>query len=153
MDLMDLRQRVQQVIQVRQFRGTDLLVQIPAQHGAGIDHVVRNGGGGSIGHFGGNAVVLSFNAGQALVESVDLRFEDHDVGALRQLVADVLRQARFDDFRELGLVHDQDVTQIALFGAGGVDRVADNLGRDDIQLDVELVLDDLVAGPVIGIPL
>ena len=143
MDLMDLHQSVEQVIQGLQLRGADLFIQIPAEHGAGIDHVVRDAGGGSIGHLGGDAVVLSVFTGQALVVNINLGLELHDVFAAGQLIADVLGQAGFHDFRELGLVDDQDVTQVAFFGTGGIDGVADYLGRDDVQFDVEPILDHL----------
>ena len=91
MHFVDLLQGGQQVVQVLQLRGADLLVQIPAEHGAGIDHVVRDAGGGSIGHLGGDAVVLSVFTGQALVVNVNLGLELHDVFAVHNLVADVAR--------------------------------------------------------------
>ena len=140
MHFMDLHQGGQQVVQGLELRSADLFVQIPAEHRAGVDHFVSQGAGGSIGHFAGDAVVLSFFTGQTLVVHIDLGLELHDVFAVHDLVTDILGQAGINDFRELGLVDDDHVAEVAFLRAGGIDRVANHLGSDDVQFNVELVL-------------
>ena len=143
MDLVDRLQAIQQVVQVLQLGAAYLGVQIPAEHRGGIDHVIGDGRGRSVGHLGGDAVVHAVLAGQALVVGVDLGLELHDVPALRQLVADIAHKARVQQVGEVLLVHDDQVAQVARLGAGGEHLVAHDLGRDDVQFDVEAVLDDL----------
>ena len=141
-DFMDRSQRVNQAVQVLDFGSADCLVQIPAQHGAVRNHVVCQGRGRSIGHFGRNAVVLAFFTGQFLVVMINLILEPHEVLFTGDLV-DLTDQASLDQVREFALVNDHDVAQIAFFSAGRVDFLAGNLRGDDVQDDVEAILHNL----------
>ena len=128
---MDLGQYIQQAIQVLDFRSANGLIQVPAQHRAGVDHVIGQDGGRSIGHLSGDAVVLAVFTGQFLVVDVDLVLEPHEVLATGDLV-DGADQAFRNQRIDLALVNDHDVAQIAFHGAGGVHIIADNLRGDDV---------------------